>query len=89
MPLSLKLECLREKLKSSWKHIFRYLSSSDLSNQGLVSQQNFNHALQFTNTFLSTEEVNSLVKQFGDGKKNIDYMKVSKELIGIDSAVKS
>jgi hypothetical protein len=43
----------------------------------------------FTNTFLSNEEVRQLIKHFGDGKSKLDYMRVSNELIGFDSALKS
>ena len=86
--LSNSLSTIRDKLKGTWKQIFRLVSSSDVSS-GEVTQQGFNDALMFTNTFLSNEEVRQLIKHFGDGKSKLDYMRVSNELIGFDSALKS
>ena len=46
-------EDLRAKLKNNWKGIYRYVSSKDQENRGLVTLRVFNEALNYTNTFLS------------------------------------
>ena len=62
-------ESIKDKLKANWKGIYRYLSSKEKGNSGIVSVKVFNDALNSTNTFLSRQELDNVVKYFsGKGK---------------------
>ena len=70
---------MKDKMSYSWRQIVRFLSANDKKGEGCVPISVFNEALNHTKTFMSKQEIESIVKQFGNP---IDYTRISEELMG-------
>ena len=67
---------IRGKLSYTWKRIYRYLSAKDQAGTGAVSVQVFQDALHQHQTFLSREEIDGIVRDYGSESANprlVDY----------------
>ena len=79
---------LRGKLSYTWKRIYRYLSNKDQAGTGAVPVKVFQDALHQHQTFLSREEIDGIVRDYGSEAANprlVDYNKLSEQLMGIES----
>jgi len=68
-PVAVASKCatlIKQKLNYSWKRIFRFLSSRDQTNQGLVAVSMLEEALNQERVFLTKQELEYLVANFGE-----------------------
>ena len=56
---------VKDKLQYDWKNIYRRLNADDVDDTGKVPMSKFEKTLRQTNTFLSKEDLNMIIKVIG------------------------